>query len=109
MHVIPQEAIQFLHREGRKLDPNIVIYRDNPSISCCNVRPTTFLISIKVSDRDTIDDNFFIMYDNSYKISIWVEKRLMKYLKNKYILIGLKKGLFKRLQIDIDSEVLQRQ
>jgi hypothetical protein len=28
---VQSEAVQFLHREGRKQDPNIVLYRDNPS------------------------------------------------------------------------------
>jgi len=60
-------------------------------------------------DRDTINDNFFMMYDNSYDISIWVEKGLLKYLENRRILISLKKGLFKRLLIEIGSEVLQSQ
>jgi hypothetical protein len=89
--------------------PNVVIYRDNPKISCCNVRPSTFLISIKVMDRDTINDNFLMRYDNSYDISIWVEKGLLRYLENELVLISLKKGLFKRLQIDMAAEVLQSQ
>jgi hypothetical protein len=107
--IISQEAIRFLRREGRMQIPNVVIYRDDPTISCCNVRPSTFLISIKVMDRDTINDNFFMMYDNSYDISIWVEKRLLKYLENKPVLISLKKGLFKRLKIEVGSEILQSQ
>ncbi|SRR6266516_2976373 len=106
---ISQEAIKFLHSEERVRDPNLVIYRDDPTISCCNVQPSTFLISIKVIPRDTINDNFFKMYDNGYDISIWVEKGLLKYLENKPVLISLKKGLFKRLKIEIGSEVLQSQ
>jgi len=107
--IISWEAIQFLHHEQRKRDPNIMIYRDNPTISCCNVRPSTFLIGIKIIDRDTINYNFFMRYDNSYDISIWVEKGLLRYLENKLVLISLKKGLFKRLQIDMGAEVLQSQ
>jgi hypothetical protein len=107
--IISQEAIKFLYGEGQMQAPNIVIYRDDPTISCCNVRPSTFLISIKAMVRDTINDNFFMMYDNSYDISIWVEKGLLKYLENKPVLISLKKGLFKRLKIEVGSEILQSQ
>jgi hypothetical protein len=107
--IISQEAIKFLYSKGQMQTPNIVIYRDDPTISCCNVRPSTFLTSIKVMDRDTINDNFLMMYDNSYDISIWVEKGLLKYLDNKPVLISLKKGLFKRLKIEIGSEILQSQ
>jgi hypothetical protein len=106
---ISQEAILFLRHEQRKGDPNIVVYRDDPTISCCNVQPSTFLISIKTIHRDTINENSFMIYDNSYDISIWVEKGLLKYLENKPVLISLKKGLFKRLQIEIGSQVLQSQ
>jgi hypothetical protein len=46
-------------------------------------------------------------YDNSYGIPVWVEKGISKYLENKPILINLKKGLFKRLIIEVGSEILQ--
>ncbi|PWU79650.1 MAG: hypothetical protein DLM72_16340 [Candidatus Nitrosopolaris wilkensis] len=107
--IISQEAIQFLHRDGRKGDANIVIYRDNPSISCCNVRPSTFVISLEETSGEKPDESIFMEYDNKYSLSVWVEKRLLSYLENKPVLIILKKGLFKRLQIEIGSEVLQRQ
>ena len=107
--IICQEAIKFLYSKGQMQTPNIVIYRDDPTISCCNVRPSTFLISIKVMDRDTINKNLFMMHDSSYGIPIWVAKGLLRYLENKPVLISLKKGLFKRLKIEVGSEILQSQ
>jgi hypothetical protein len=108
---ISQDAIQFIRREGRMQDPSIVIYRDNPPISCsrCNIGTSTFVIGIKVLYAEKPDESFFMMYNNSYGIPVWVEKRLSSYLENKSILISLKKGLFIRLQIEIGSEVLQSQ
>jgi hypothetical protein len=47
------------------------------------------------------------MYDKSHGIPVWLEKRLLSYLDNKPVLITLKKGLFKRLKIEIGSEILQ--
>ena len=109
--VISQESLQFLYRQRRIGEPNVVIYRDNPPISCsdCNIGTSTFVINIKVLYPEKPDESIFMKYDNSYGISVWVEKRLLSYLENKPILISLKKGLFKRLQMEIGSEVLQRQ
>jgi hypothetical protein len=92
-------------------DPNIVIYRDNPPTSCshCNIGTSTIVISIKALYAEKPDESVFMEYDKCYGVPVWVEKRLLSYLENKPVLISLKKGLFKRLQIEIGSEVLQRQ
>jgi hypothetical protein len=52
---------------------------------------------------------FFAIGDNSYGISVWIEKGLLKYLENQPVLITLKKGLFKRLKIEVGSEIIQSQ
>jgi hypothetical protein len=107
--IISQEAIHFLHHEQRKGDAKIVIHRDDPSINCCNVRPSTFIISLDVRYGEKPNESFFAICDNNYGIPVWIEKGLLKYLENKAVFISLKKGLFKRLQIEIRSEVLQSQ
>ena len=109
--VISQEVIKFLQRGGQKIDPNIIIYRDSPTIDCehDNVEPSTFVISIKVLYGEKPSKSYFEMYDHSYGISVWVEKRLLRYLWDKPILISLKKGLFKRLRIQVGSEIIQSQ
>jgi hypothetical protein len=107
--VISQTALQFLDSGSRKKEPNIVIYRDNPPISCndCNIGTSTFVISINVLYSEKPNESVFMPYDNSYGIPVWVEKGISKYLENKPILINLKKGLFKRLIIEVGSEILQ--
>ena len=97
--IISQEAIRFLHQEQRKGDANMVIHRDDPSISCCNVQPSTFIISLDVRYGEKPNESSFTMCDKSYGIPVWIEKRLLSYLENKPILISLKKGFFKRLKI----------
>jgi hypothetical protein len=107
--IISQEAIQFLRHEQRKGDASIVIHRDDPSISCCNVQPSTFIINLEVRYGEEPNESFFTIYDKSHGIPVWIEKRLLSYLENMPVLISLKKGLFKRLKIDIGSEILQSQ
>jgi hypothetical protein len=107
--IISQEALRFLVHERRKGDAKIVIHRDDPPISCCNEQPTTFIISLKVMYGENPNDSSFVTYDKSYGIPVWIEKRLLSYLENKPVLISLKKGLFKRLKIEVGSEILQSQ
>ena len=107
--IISQEAIQFLEHKERKGDANLVVHRDDPSFSCCNVQPSTFIIDLDIIYGEKPDESFFIICDNSYGIPIWIEKRLFSYLENQPILISLKKGFFKRLKIEIGSEVFQSQ
>lgn len=107
--IISQEAKQFLHHDQGKGDAKIVIHRDDPSISCCNVQPSTFIISLDVRYGEKPNESFFTICNNSYGIPVWIEIRLLSYLDNKPVLISLKKGLFRRLKIEIGSEVLQSQ
>lgn len=105
--VISQEAIEFLRHQQQNGDANIVIHRDDPPISCSTVEPSTFIIDLEVKYGEKPDEYFFMMYDKSHGIPVWLEKRLLSYLDNKPVLITLKKGLFKRLKIEIGSEILQ--
>jgi hypothetical protein len=108
--VISQEVIKLL-QGGQKIDANIIIYRDSPTIECepDNVEPSTFVISIKILYGEKPSKSYFEMYDDSYGIPVWVEKSLLTYLSDKPILISLKKGLFKRLRIQVGSEIIQSQ
>jgi hypothetical protein len=54
-------------------------------------------------------NEYFIMYDNSCGIPLWIEKGLLAQLKNKPILITLKKGLLKGLKLDSGYDILARQ
>jgi hypothetical protein len=55
-------------------------------------------------------NEYFIMYDDSYGVPIWVEKGLLTNLEDQPILISLKKnGLFKGLKIEVGIKVLNRQ
>ena len=105
--VISQEAIEFLRQQQQKGEANIVIHRDDPPISCSTVEPSTFIIDLEVKYGEKPDEYFFMMCDKSHGIPVWLEKRLLSYLDNKPVLITLKKGLFKRLKIEIGSEILQ--
>jgi len=107
--IISQEAMQFLHHKQRNGDAKIVIHRDDPSISCCNVQPSNFITSLEVRYGEKPNESFFTICNNSYCIPVWIEKRLLSYLDNKPVLISLKKGLFKRLKIEIGSEIVQSQ
>ncbi len=91
-------------------DPNIVIYRDIDKFGCsrCSGKAITFVISVKLMDGKKPNE-YFMMYDKSYGIPVWIEKGLLAQLENKPILISMKKGLFKGLKIEIGSEILKSQ
>jgi hypothetical protein len=107
--VISREVTYFLHLEKRMHDPNIVIYRDILNLGYGYNRAFTFVPKVKVMDGKRPNE-YFMMYDNSYGIPVWIEKGLLTQLENKPILISMKKkGLFKGLKLGIGSEILKSQ
>ena len=106
--VISKDVIYFLRLQKKTRNPNIVIYRDIYNISYGYGREFTFIAKLKVFDSKT-PNKYFMMYDDSYGIPIWIEKGLVPQLKNKPILITLKKGLFKGLKLETGYRILTTQ
>ena len=53
--------------------------------------------------RDKKPNEYFIMYDDSYGIPVWIEKGILKKLENEPILISLGNGFIKCLNLQIVS------
>jgi hypothetical protein len=85
-----------------------VIYRGICNISYGYGREFVFIPKLKVLDRRKIDSNYFIMYDDSYAIPVWVEKGILPHLENRPISITLKKGLIKGLKLETGYEILSK-
>lgn len=107
--VISNDVIYFLRHQKKLQHPNIVIYRDVCNISYGYGREFTFIPKLKVLDNKRPNE-YFIMYDNSYGIPLWIENGLLAQLENKPILITLKKnGLFKGLKLETGYEIITTQ
>lgn len=105
--IISEDAIDFLHQK-RKPNSIIVIYRGIRNISYGYGREFTFIPKLKVLDRKQIDDKYFIMYDDSRVIPVWIEKGILSHLENRPILITLKKGLLKSLKLETGYKILAK-
>jgi hypothetical protein len=105
--VISKEVLYFLQLQKIR-NPNIVIYRDIYNISYGYGREFTFIPKLKVFDSKT-PNNYFMMYDDSYGIPVWIEKGLLPQLENKPILITMKKGFFKGLKLETGYRILTTQ
>jgi hypothetical protein len=107
--VISKDVNYFLRLQKRILNPNIIIYRDICNISYGYGREFTFIPKLKVFDSKT-PNQYFMMYDDSYGIPVWIEKGLLPQLENKPILITMKKkGLFKGLKLETGFKILTAQ
>jgi hypothetical protein len=106
--IISQQAIQFLHRKNGKRYIHLVIYRDIAKTGCWySAKALTFIIKTKVMNKKP--NEYFVMYDDSYGIPVWIEKGILKQLENKPILISVKKnGFIKCLNLDIGAQLLER-
>jgi hypothetical protein len=105
--IISQEAIDFLLAKKRTDNLHLVIYRDIAK-TCCwyNAKPLSFVIKAKVM-RDKKPNEYFMMYDDSCGIPVWIEKGILKKLENEPILISLRNGFIKRLNLEIGSQLLE--
>ncbi len=107
--VISKDVNYFLRLQKRIRNPTIVIYRDICNISYGYGREFTFIPKLKVFDSKT-PNQYFMMYDDSYGIPVWIEKGLLPQLENKPILITMKKkGLFKGLKLETGFKILTAQ
>jgi hypothetical protein len=108
--VISNDVNDFLRLQKRMRNPNIVIYRDICNITYDYGRVFTFIPKLKVFDSKT-PNQYFMMYDDSYGIPVWIEKGLLPQLENKPILITMKKkkGLFKGLKLETGCKILTTQ
>lgn len=57
--------------------------------------------------RDKKPNEYFIMYDDSYGIPVWIEKGILKGLENQPIVISLRNGFIKCLILEIGSQLLE--
>jgi hypothetical protein len=107
--VISKDVNYFLRLQKRIRNPNIVIYRDICNLSYGYGREFTFIPKLKVFDSKR-PNQYFMMYDDSYGIPVWIEKGLLPQLENKPILITMKKkGLFKGLKLETGCRILNVQ
>lgn len=106
--IISEDAIDFLRAQKRKPNSIIVIYRGIRNISYGYGREFTFIPKLKVLDRKEIDDKYFMMYDDSRVIPVWIEKGILSHLENRPILITLKKGLLKGLKLETGYKILAK-
>ena len=107
--VISKDVNYFLRLQKRMRNPNIVIYRDICNLSYGYGRVFTFIPKLKVFDSK-IPNQYFMKYDDSYGIPVWIEKGLLPQLENKPILITMKKkGLFKGLKLETGYKILTTQ
>ena len=107
--VISREALYFLCIERKLYNPeNIVIYRGILNLAYGYNSAFTFTPKVKVQTKRP--NEYFVMYDDSYGIPIWIEKGLLPKIEKLPILISMKKnGLFKGLKLEIGMKVLNRE
>ena len=103
--VISEDVINFFHQKKRKSDLIIVIYRGICNISYSYGREFIFIPKLKIFDRKKLDNKYFMMYDDSCGIPVWIEKGLLSHLDNKPILVTLKKGLLKGLKLETGYKI----
>ena len=106
--VISREVLYFLRLEKKLNNPHIVIYRG--ILNLAYGYNSAFIFIPKVKVKTERPNEYFIMYDKSYGIPVWIEKCLLMKLKDQPIFISMKKtGLFKGLKLETGIKVLNRQ
>jgi hypothetical protein len=106
--IVSEDVIRFLSKKKGKPNLVIVIYRGIRNISYGYGREFVFIPKLKVLDRKKIDSNYFIIYDSSHAIPVWVEKGVLSLLENRPITITLKKGFIKGLKLETGYEILAK-
>ena len=98
----------FLRLKKKLSNPNIVIYRGIRNLAYGYNSAFTFTSKVKVEAKRP--NEYFIIYDDSHGIPVWIEKGLLAKIEKQPILISMKKyGLFKGLKLEIGIKVLNRQ
>jgi len=96
---ISSEAAEFILQEKKFRRPNVVVYRDIQSISCCSSKVFEFIPKVKVQEGKE-PNKYFTIVGNSKGIPVWIENALIPRLSNASCMISLKKGLFKGLKLE---------
>lgn len=100
--IISQEALDYIRIEKRMKRPNLVIYRDIQTISCCSSKIFDFITKVKAIDGKEPNE-LFVVIDNVQGIPVWVERALLSQINDasNCTMISLKKGLVKGLKLII--------
>jgi hypothetical protein len=107
--IISEQVMRFVLCQRHNSNPIIVIYRDIAKFGCWySAKPIVFVPKAKVMDEKKLNQ-YFIMGDNSYGIQIWIEKALLPKLRDKPVLISMKKGYLKGLKLEIGPDILKKQ
>lgn len=103
--VISQEVIDYIGEKKMKR-PNLVLYRDVSGIVMSyTTRRLRFEPRVKLAEKEP--NELFVIKDNSYGIPIWVERGLLPSLSRcNTVLITLKKGLRKSLELRLGSDIV---
>jgi len=103
--VVSREAMNYI--SGKKMKrPNLVLYRDVSGIVMSyTTKRLRFEPKVKLAEKEP--NELFVVKDNSYGFPIWVEKGLLPSLSRcNTVLITLKKGLRKSLELKLGSELV---
>jgi len=99
--VVSQEVIHYISEKKLKR-PNLVLYRDvSGVIMSYTTRRLRFEPKVKLADKEP--NELFVVKYNSYGFPICVERGLLPSLaKYNSVLITLKKGFRKGLELELD-------
>lgn len=102
--IVSKEAIEYISQRRMKR-PNIIIYRDVSGVILgYTTKRLTFQPKVKLADKEP--NELFVVKDNSYGFPVWVERGLLSSLaKSSSLLITVKRGLRKHLEVKFDSEL----
>jgi len=100
---ISTEAAEFILHEKKFRRPNVIVYRDIQSISCCSSKVFEFIPKVKVQEGKE-PNKYFTIVGNSKGIPVWVENALIPRLSNNPAVISLKRGILKGLKLQLVTD-----
>ena len=101
--VISQEAVDYIGQ--KQVKPNVVIYRDILGLGCCAAKAFEFVYKVKVTGDER--DEMFTLVECSSGVRVWAERAILpKINASNSVVITLKKGLLKGLQVQLGQELV---
>ena len=94
---ISNEAQDFVLKQSKEKQ-GIAIYRDVKTIGCCITKEWKFFPTVNAVDEKKINDQF-TRFGTKGRISIWIEKALLKQLEEKDVSIELTGKFLKKLKV----------